>query len=371
MSAGRPGPQGVHPLGGRGAKARLGRGLQNLAESCQPGTGIGDHSGVDREVEREPAGGVFDLKHGRLGREGRIRVEPDLLEEGAADEKDDVRVTERVPDTRVVERHSRPEAGMALGEVHALHQALGIDPGAEELGEPHELVLGGRACHPVADHDRGTFGPQQSSRQSLDGGGFGLRRAVEVAEGPGFLQRLLLEDVDRQGDEHRAGRRIVRDLEGSVQHWRELVRVFDLNAPLDQRRGHRHEVVAEQGFAQPGACVLLAGRDHHRGVGLPCVVEHAEAVAEAGRHVQVDDSGDAGGLGVVVGGAQGDGLVQGEHVAQVRMVAEPVHQGALGRARVAEQEGDAVLGKGIEQDVAAALGCVSGTDRWHAHGGGG
>ena len=69
------------------------------------------------------------------------------------------------------------------------------------------------------------------------------------------------------------------NLEGAVEDRREFVGALDLDTPLDQWLGHRHQVVAEQGLPKPGAGVLLAGGDDHRGVRLPGVVEHAEGVA--------------------------------------------------------------------------------------------
>ena len=268
-------------------------------------------------------------------------------------------------------RHAGPEAGVALREVQALHQAFRVDPRANELGERHEFLLAAASCHAVSDHDRRPARPAQHFGHAGDRRLLRLRRPVEVAERPYQLRGLFLQYVQRQGDEHRSGGRIVRDLEGPVEDRRELVGAFDLDAPLDQRFGHCHQVVSEQGFAESGPGVLLPGGDDHRRVRLPGVVEHAEGVAEPWSHMQVDDSGDPGRLGVVVSGAQRHGFMQGEDVAQVRVVPEPVHQRTLGGAWIAEQERNAVLGQCLEQDVSAALGTVLGTDRWQTHGRGG
>ena len=43
----------------------------------------------------------------------------------------------------------------------------------------------------------------------------------------------------------------MRDLEGPVEDRRELVGALDLDAPLDQGLGHCHQVVSEQGLAEP------------------------------------------------------------------------------------------------------------------------
>jgi hypothetical protein len=91
-----------------------------------------------------------------------------------------------------------------------------------------------------------------------------------------------------------------------------------------------------------------------RRVGLPRVVEHAEGVAEPGSHVQVHHAGLAGGLGIVVGGADGDRLVERHDVPEARAIDQRIDDGALRRTGVAEQQLDAVGLQGVHEHVLAA-----------------
>ena len=134
------------------------------------------------------------------------------------------------------------------------------------------------ARHVVAGHDRRIFGgddqPATSPRCPPDRDGSRVKTCAGL---PAGTVGLLLHDVDRQRHEHRAGRRIVGDLEGALQDRAELVGALDLHAPLGDRRGHRREVVAQHGIAQPDARVLLARRHHHGRVVLERAVDHADA----------------------------------------------------------------------------------------------
>ena len=170
---------------------------------------------------------------------------------------------------------------------------------------------------------------------------------------------LLLHHVDRQGHEHRTGRRLVGDLEGALQDRAELVGALDLHAPLGDGRRDRREVVAEHGIAQPHARVLLARRHHHRRVVLERAVDHADRVAEARRHMQVHEGRLAARLGVEVGRADRDALMQVHDVLQARIVEQRIEQRALGRAGIAEDALDAVIDEGLHQDLATAHGIFS------------
>ena len=128
-----------------------------------------------------------------------------------------------------------------------------------------------------------------SSRHRLDAGGIGPARGEDLRRLARRHLGLLLHDVDGQRHEHRPGRRLVGDLEGALQDRAELVGALDLHAPLGDRRRHRREIVAEHGIAQPDARVLLARRHHHGRVVLERAVDHADAVAQARRDMQVHE----------------------------------------------------------------------------------
>jgi len=177
---------------------------------------------------------------------------------------------------------------------------------------------------------------------------------VEPARGQGGLVGLLLHHVDRQRDEHRPRRRVGGDLERAAHDQCELVGALDLDAPLGERRGHRHQVVPEHGAPQAQAGILLARGHHERRAGLEGVVEHAEGVAEPGRHVHVHHRDPPGGLRVVAGRAEGHPFVQRHDVAELRVVQQGVEDRALGGAGVAEDVLHPVPDQALHEDLPAA-----------------
>ena len=174
---------------------------------------------------------------------------------------------------------------------------------------------------------------------------------------PGLAGRhvgLLLHDVDGQRHEHRPGRRLVGDLEGALQDRAHLVGALDLHAPFGDGRRHRREIVAQHRIAQPEARVLLARRHHHGRVVLERAVDHADGVAQARRHMQVDEGRLAARLGVKVGRADRHALVQVDDVLQLRIVEQRIEQGALGRAGIAENAFDAVGQQRLKEHLSTA-----------------
>ena len=134
----------------------------------------------------------------------------------------------------------------------------------------------------------------------------------------------------------------------------ELVGALDLHAPLGDRRRHRREVVAEHGIAQPDARVLLARRHHHRRVVLERAVDHADAVAQPRRDMQVHEGGLAACLGVEVGGADRHALMQVHDVLELRVVEQRIEQRALGGAGIAEDAIDAMGQQRLEEHLTTA-----------------
>src|SRR3990172_8367842 len=72
-----------------------------------------------------------------------------------------------------------------------------------------------------------------------------------------------------------------------------------------------------------------------------------------GVDVKLEEGRPAGGPGVAIGDADGDGLVKGEDVLQPRVLLEYVHERLLGGAGVAEHVADAVGDQLIDEGVAA------------------
>src|SRR4029434_4697066 len=74
------------------------------------------------------------------------------------------------------------------------------------------------------------------------------------------------------------------------------------------------------------------------------------------RHVHVDHRGLPAGLRVVARGSERDALVQGHHVAQLRVVQQRVQDRALGGAGGAEDVPHPVRDEALHEDVLAAHG---------------
>ena len=302
-------------------------------------------------VACEPLGRFLDVQHRGTGRERPRRRVPHLLEEGAAHHEHRVRSAEGLGDGRGVGWDAPAIVGVHVGHGLVLVDQLGPDAGTGRLGQRDQGIARAYARDIVADHDRGLAGVQQVPGHGGDARRIRRRRAVERARRAGFHLGLLLHHVDRQRDEDRAGGRIVGDLEGAPHDGCDLVRALGLRAPLHHRRRHGHQVVAEDGVAQPKPRVLLAGGHNHRRVGAECAEDHADGVAEARRHVQVHHARAAAGLGVVARGPDGDALVQREHVVDPRIARQAVDQRALGGAGIAEQVLDPVRQQALHEDV--------------------
>ena len=303
-------------------------------------------------VAGEAGARLLDLEHRRTRREGPRGCVPDLLEEGAAHHEHQIGCAERLGDAGGVRRDAAPVVGMHVGDRLVLVDQLGPDTGAGRLGKRQQGAAGARTRDIVADDDDGLPGPEQMPGDGGHARGVWRGRAVERAGGCGPDLGLLFHHVDRQRDEDRAGGRVVGDLEGAPHDRRDLVGALGLGAPLDHRRRHRHQVVAEDRVAQAQPRVLLPGRDHHRRVGAERAEDHADGVAQARRDMEVHHAGAAAGLRVVARGADGDALVQGQHVVERRVAGQAVDQRALGGAGIAEQVPDPVRQQALHEDVA-------------------
>src|SRR5215813_13721202 len=87
---------------------------------------------------------------------------------------------------------------------------------------------------------------------------------------------------------------------------------------------------------------------------LQRAVDHADGVAQAGRHMQVHEAGLAAGLRIEVRGAHGHAFVQVHDVLQLRIVEQRIEQRTFGRAGIAEDAIDAVGQKRLHEHLTAA-----------------
>ena len=279
---------------------------------------------------------------------------PDILEERPAQQQDEIRALERFADLRGIARQRGAIVRMPGRKRGVVAQPFEPDRCADRFDQRHQRAGGACTRHVIAGDDRGTFRLQQCLGEFCDTRGIGRRGAPQPVGGGGLDRSFLLQHVDRQRDEHRAFRRIGRDLEGAAQDRRDLVGAFDLHAPFGDGRRHRDEVVAEQRTRKPHPRILLARGRHHRRIRLERAVERADAVAEPRRDMEIGDHGAAARLRIETRGGHRDALVQRHHIVELREGGQAVEQRRLGGAGIAEDMAHAVRDKGLHQHPATA-----------------
>ena len=346
------GPDPLHAVG-RPIPIRLVRSLVEGGEEGAEGElRVREQTAVEAMVPAEVASGGIDLDdRGRL-REGGVLDVPHLLEELATDEQDEIRVADGGAHLGVVAEAAPPHAGVTGRSVHVHREDVPVHVGPEPLGERDELLPRPAPGDPVPGEDDRAPGAQHEAR--------GLRHSGRVRGGPAPDPRrgdrrprgALVHHVEREGDEHRARGRVLRDLERPVEELRQLAGRLRLCAPLGDRGSHRDEVVPQHGLAEPEAGVLLARGHHEGGPPLPGVVERAHAVAEPGADVEVRDSDPAGRLRPGVRHGHRDRLLEGQDVPDRGIVLEGVHERQLGRARIAEEVLDPFRHQRLHHDLA-------------------
>ena len=350
------GPEPLHARG-RPPSIRLVRsGLEGGEEGAEGELRVREEAAVEPVVAPEVAGRGIDLDDRGSLREGGVLDVPHLLEELAADEEDEVRVADRGPHLGVVAEAGRAHAGMAERNVHLYRQDVPVHLRPDPLGKRDQLFRRSALRNPIAREEDGALGAEDETR--------GLRDPLRVrpcaAPDPRWGNRAprgpLVHHVEGEGDEHRAGGRVLRDLERAVEKLRQLAGRLRLHAPLRDRGGHRDEVVPQDGLAEPEAGVLLPGGHHERGPPLPGVVDRAHAVPQPGADVEVGDPDPARRLRPRVRHGHRDRLLEGEDVPHRRVVLEGVHERKLGRPGVAEEVLDSLRDQGLHHDLASRPG---------------
>ena len=220
---------------------------------------------------------------------------------------------------------------------------LGIDRRADQLRERHQLGMRPALRHRVAGDDHRALGGGEHVGGRFD------RRPITPQPRRDTRRRhqielaFRLEDVARQRQEHRPGRRRQRGFGGAMHHPRQILDASHLVRPFDERPRQARQVGRQDRLGDDEFLVLLSGRDQDRRGRLLGVVQHAHGVAETRRDMEVRDRELAGRLRVTVRHRHDAGLLQAEHVAQLVLGRERVHQRQLGGAGIAEQDLDAFL----------------------------
>ncbi len=277
-------------------------------------------------------------------------------EQIAADREQHVVLVEHLAHVGREPDHGPAKQRMRGRKRRRVRHELGIDRRAEELGELDQLGMRAALRHRVAGHDHRTLGAREQGRGRFDRRAVaaqprrdaGGREEIDVAVGA--------QDIARQRQEHRAGRRRQRGLRGAVHEPRQIGQAMHLRRPFHQRPRDGRQIRPQDRLGGVEALLVLAGGDENRRARLLRVVEHAHGVAQAGRDVQVDHCELARGLRVAVRHRHDRGLLQAEQIAQLVLGRERIHQRQFGGAGIAEHDLDAFLLEQVEE------GALSGHD---------
>ena len=215
---------------------------------------------------------------------------------------------------------------MRLGEGAEPHEC-GRHRQAAQLGEAQDLGGGVRADHAPAQVQHRPLGLVDRLRGGADLPHVAFDRGLVArqVEGVGLVVGGLAQgDVDRDVDDHRARPAGRSDVEGLVQHLRQIGRVFDQVGVLhDRQRDAGHVRLLEGvGADEVAAHLPRDGDEGHRvEVGRGDAGDQIGGAGAAGGRAHADL---AGGARVAVSGVRGALFVAHQHVTQVLGVVEGV-----------------------------------------------
>ena len=251
---------------------------------------------------------------------------------------------------------SSKRAPMAHDQIGLVHRVVGR-PGAVHAEHPQPLLVRGReAAQP--HHRAGDGEPVRRGQLGQLGGGVGADHAAAgvdhrppgvgqrlgrqadlllVAVGGGLIARQvhvgdrLVGDVGpaqvlRDVDHDRPGSAGAGDVERLVDRARELQRVLDHEAVLDDRHRDPDRVRLLEAVGAEQLGPHLAGQEHHRDRVHHRVADRRDQVGRAGAAGADRDADLAGGLGVALGGVTAAGLVADQDVTDAGVV-----EGVVGR----------------------------------------
>ena len=259
-------------------------------------------------------------------------------------------------------RHPGDAAGVepvVAGEGRGVGHAFEIDRRTGRFGQRREFGMGVRSGHGVASkNDRRPAGANHRGGLG-DGVGVAAQAGADARRGKHVEvgRRDGRQDVAGDRQEHRAGWRRQRDLGGAADGAGKFGQRCDLERPFAQRARHRRQIVPEQRLGEADAHVLLARGHQDRRAGLCRIVQHSHGVAEAGGGVEAADRKPARRLGIAIGHAEDDDLVESEDIADAGFNDESIHQRQFGGAGVAENQRDAFRRQQVEEDVLPDLAC--------------
>ncbi len=201
----------------------------------------------------------------------------------------------------------------------------------------------------VADDDHGPLRFQDARGKRLQRFVRRLDAGIDAGRAAEFDAGFGVEDIARQRDEYRPGRRRGGDLGSAAHDPRQIFQPRHLDRPFHQRLGHLHQRPIEYRLRQAVALLLLAGGQDQRRAGEAGIVERAHRVAETWCYMDVAGDELARGAAETVGHGDDEALLHRHHVGEIRMILQRVHDRQFGGAGIAEQMRDAfVLQQGKE-----------------------
>ena len=206
-----------------------------------------------------------------------------------------------------------------------LRHALLIDRRPQQIGESRggiQRVAGG--CLVAGENDR--IGGRRDSVRHCRQRPVGRANARIDPRGPPEVYGLVaVQDVSGQGDEYRPGRRSRRHLGGAPQDARQVLDPGDFHGPLDDGFRNRGERGIEQRLREPVTLFLLARGHDDRRAALRRGVERADGVSQSRRDMHIAGRKLSGRPRETVGHGDNHRFLQAQHIAEVALFGQRMH----------------------------------------------
>ena len=230
---------------------------------------------------------------------------------------------------------------MRGGEGHLCAPGL-VHRQAHQLRQLHGLLHSAVVGEPVAHQHQGAAGVHQQRGGLRDALGAGPGRVVHRAGGRDVHFGHPFQCVGSEADVYRPLGVGVGLVEGPADDAGYLVGKGQLRGPL----GHGADEVGQVGDGLVDlAGVVVGGGHHHGGAGVEGVQHEGDAVGQPAVHVEADEGCLPDGPGVGFAHSHRHAFLEGQDIAELRVIAQQVDYRPLAGAGVAE---DVVNPLGLE-----------------------
>ena len=252
---------------------------------------------------------------------------------------------QRIPHLSLIARQRTEERRVLRRKLGRIWTGLLIDRRAQQFRQTRGFIPCAVGGEFVAGNEHGIARCEQSRRKTFECRVGWPRHGIDARGLAEIEFSGVVQDVPRQADEYRSRRRRGGDLGRAPHDARQILDPRHLYRPFHQRLRNRHEWIVEQRLHETMPLLLLAGRDDQRRPNPLGVVERTHRVAQARRHMHVARRKLVGCPRITVGHCHDGGLLQAQHIAQLRMLGQRIHDGQLRGTGVAEQVLDALVTK--------------------------